>query len=103
MASEHDPTKKISSGLVIELKSFLETDTLGSMDTLKKSSANQNMLVRVEAALLATMTEVLKQGFFGTARLELRISDGTIQAITSSVERIEKRVRRESTDRVEAD
>jgi len=48
------------------------------METLKKSSANQNMLVRVEAALAATITQVLKQGFFGTARFELRIADGTI-------------------------
>ena len=90
---EKSASEKNSSGLVNELKFFSRTDIVGIMSTLKKSEANQNKLQRVEAALAATLNEVLNHGFFGMARIEFTIVDGTIHRITRSVERIEKLVR----------
>ena len=60
------------------------------METLKLTESNRTKLVRVEAAMLAVLDEVLKRGFHGVAKVELTIANGTIQRIARSVECIER-------------
>jgi hypothetical protein len=60
------------------------------MTSLKHSAANQEKLSRVASALAAICDEVLKHGFYGQARLEVVIADGTIQTISRVVERVER-------------
>jgi hypothetical protein len=45
---------------------------------------------QLEAILAETLIETLRHGFFGTARIEVSVQDGTIQHIRRVVERIEK-------------
>ncbi|REK19164.1 MAG: hypothetical protein DWQ37_01875 [Planctomycetota bacterium] len=60
------------------------------MTSMKHSPANQVKLSRVEAALQAIVDEVLERGFYGAAKLEVVVADGTIQRISRVVERVEK-------------
>ncbi|HEX3725843.1 MAG TPA: hypothetical protein VHV08_06355 [Pirellulales bacterium] len=60
------------------------------MESLKGSNANRLKLLRAGELFDAMLDEVLKQGFHGTARIELTISEGTIQRIVRSVECVEK-------------
>lgn len=60
------------------------------MTSRKQSPANQTKLARVAAACEALLDEVLQSGFHGVAKLELVVSDGTIQQICRTVERIDK-------------
>jgi hypothetical protein len=60
------------------------------MEMLKDSSANQTKLARVDTAWNATLENVLQRGFHGLVRLELMITDGTIQKVCRSVEQIDK-------------
>jgi len=60
------------------------------MESKKHSDANQAKLKRVNAALELLLDDLLKRGFHGTGRLELSISDGTIQTIRRTTERVDK-------------
>ena len=51
---------------------------------------NYSKVQKAKAALNEMMAESLKRGFFGTARLEVAVQDGTIQHIRRSLELIEK-------------
>ena len=79
-----------SSGLETELKNNLERSTLCNMEMLKESPANQMKLARVDTAWDATLDKVLQRGFHGLVRLELFITDGTIQKVCRTVEQIDK-------------
>jgi hypothetical protein len=63
---------------------------LQTMTSRKQSEVNVTKLVRVEAIYESLVDEVLQRGFHGVAKLELVVSDGTIQQICSTVERIDK-------------
>lgn len=60
------------------------------MTSKRQSPANESKLTRVERAYRSLLEDVLQAGFHGVARLELTISDGTIQTIARAVERIDK-------------
>jgi hypothetical protein len=47
-------------------------------------------MARVAAAYEALVDEVLQKDFHGVAKLELMVSDGTIQRICRTVERVDK-------------
>jgi hypothetical protein len=47
-------------------------------------------VARPESLWAETLIETLNRGFFGTARIELSVQDGTIQHIRRTIERIEK-------------
>jgi hypothetical protein len=44
----------------------------------------------LQAALAEVLGRVLKQGYFGTARIELGIQDGTIRQIRRITEQVER-------------
>jgi hypothetical protein len=54
------------------------------------TQGNARKLARLEAILAETLIETLRCGFFGTARIEVSVQDGTIQHIRRIVDRIEK-------------
>ncbi len=60
------------------------------MSTHGTTSGNATKVARLEAMMAELLTEALRRGFFGTARVELSIQDGTIQHIRRTVERIER-------------
>ena len=60
------------------------------MTNRKQSPTNTTKLARVAAACELLLDEVLRSGFHGVAKLELVISDGTIQQICRTVERVDK-------------
>ena len=56
----------------------------------KRTPVNLEKISRLEAILAEMLGELLRRGFFGTARIELSVQDGTIQNIRRVVEQIEK-------------
>ncbi len=60
------------------------------MTSKRHTSANQTQIARIRAIWDAMFDEVLHSGVHGLAKLELTISDGTIQKISRTVEKIEK-------------
>jgi hypothetical protein len=57
---------------------------------VRNTPTNRDKLSQLERLLSATIADVLRRGFFGTASIEVAIQDGTIQYIRSRTERIEK-------------
>jgi len=60
------------------------------MMTLTQTSANQQKVALLQAALAELLRESLQRGFYGTAGVEVSVQDGTIQHIRRKVERLEK-------------
>lgn len=60
------------------------------MESKKYSAANQAKLKRVAIAMQMLLDDLLTSGFHGTGRLELTISNGTIQTICRTTERVDK-------------
>ena len=60
------------------------------MMTHSKSPTNERKVSQIRLALAEILAEALRQGFHGTAGLELSVQDGTIQHIRRRVERIER-------------
>ncbi len=60
------------------------------MTSKRHSPANRTQVARTHAIWDALLEEVLQCGIHGYARLELTITDGTIQRIVRTVEKIEK-------------
>lgn len=60
------------------------------MITVPETDANHRKLARLNAAWREVLAETLKRGFYGTATIEVSISDGTIQHIRKRMERLEK-------------
>lgn len=60
------------------------------MEIMKDTAANARKITSVRAMLGTVLEEVLRRGFHGTARIELVVSDGTLQRLSRTVERIEK-------------
>ena len=60
------------------------------MMTLSKTTGNQAKIDQLRKTLAAVLAEVLQRGFSGTAAVELRVVDGTIQRICRRTERIER-------------
>ncbi len=58
--------------------------------TLSQTPVNQQKITLLQTAFAEILAEVLRQGFHGTAAVELSVQDGTIQHIHRRVERIEK-------------
>jgi hypothetical protein len=57
---------------------------------MPESDANKAKLARVKDAWQELLVTILKRGFYGTATLEVAVSDGTIQSIRKKVEHLEK-------------
>jgi len=60
------------------------------MVTQAKTSTNQQKVSQLRAVLAEILVEILRRGFHGTAGIELRVQDGTIQHIRRRIERIER-------------
>ena len=56
----------------------------------KTIPGNAKKLSQLQKIIAETLAETLCQGFYGTARIELSVQDGTIQHIRRTIERIEK-------------
>ncbi|NLS92078.1 MAG: hypothetical protein GXX96_07845 [Planctomycetaceae bacterium] len=51
---------------------------------------NSEKMEQIRAAMAEILAGVLKEGFHGTAALELTVQDGTIQHIRRKVEQLER-------------
>jgi hypothetical protein len=51
---------------------------------------NQQKVAQLQEAVWQLLAQVLKEGFFGSAGVELSIQDGTIQTIRRKTEQIER-------------
>ena len=60
------------------------------MMTHGTTPTNQRKVTQLQEAVGELLAQVLKQGFFGSAGVELSIQDGTIQTIRRKMERIER-------------
>jgi hypothetical protein len=60
------------------------------MTDRKSSGTNQAKLSRVWQALDSLLGQVLREGFHGTAAIELTIQDGTIQRLNKRLESVER-------------
>jgi hypothetical protein len=56
---------------------------------LNNTPVNRQKLSRFQAAFAEVLTETLRQGFSGTAEIELVVQDGTIQHFRRQVTKIE--------------
>lgn len=54
------------------------------------TQANSQKLAQLQRVWKELLAEALKHGFYGVAAVELKVQDGTIQAICRKVERVEK-------------
>ncbi len=54
------------------------------------SPTNQKKMCQLRSAMAEILAGVLKQGFHGTAALEMTVQNGTIQHIRRKVEQLEK-------------
>ena len=50
------------------------------------TQTNTKKMDKIEETLTAMLVHVLKKGFYGTARIEFDVQDGTIQHIRRNVE-----------------
>lgn len=60
------------------------------MIPLRNTATNAQRIAQLEQTLAEIVTETLQHGFFGTATVELKVQDGTIQQIRRVVERVER-------------
>lgn len=60
------------------------------MTTLSNTTGNEAKIDQLRKTLAAVLAEVLQRGFCGTATVELRVVDGTIQHVCRRTERIER-------------
>lgn len=60
------------------------------MMTHGTTPGNVTKVARLQAIMAELLATSMKRGFFGTARVELSVQDGTIQNIRHTVERIER-------------
>jgi len=60
------------------------------MITRGGTPTNEQKVSQLRAALAELLVEILRRGFHGTAGIELRVQDGTIQNIRRRIERIER-------------
>jgi hypothetical protein len=61
--------------------------TTTTTDTM---SANDKKVARVQTLLAELFNKTLRRGYFGTVSIEWQVVNGTVQAIRSRMERIEK-------------
>jgi hypothetical protein len=54
------------------------------------TQGNVKKLARLQSIVAEMLAESLKRGFFGTARIEFTVQDGTIQHIRRMIEQIDK-------------
>ncbi|MGD9127362.1 MAG: hypothetical protein PVH19_08285 [Planctomycetia bacterium] len=52
--------------------------------------ANERKIAQLHSAVTKILAEIMRRGFYGTAGIELKIQDGTIQNIRHRVEQIER-------------
>jgi hypothetical protein len=60
------------------------------MTTLDASAENQRQAAQAQRALLETLAEITRRGFFGSAAVEMNVQNGTIQYIRRKIDRMEK-------------
>ena len=54
------------------------------------TQGNSQKLARFQQVWKELLEEVVKHDFYGVATVELKVQDGTIQAVCRKVERVEK-------------
>ncbi len=59
-------------------------------ETHMKTTANKNKVGQIATAVKEMIEEATRRGFYGTAAIEISISDGSIQWIKRRVERVVK-------------
>ncbi|MCH8922639.1 MAG: hypothetical protein IIA67_05770 [Planctomycetes bacterium] len=55
-----------------------------------KTTANKNKISQMSIAMKEILEEATRRGFYGTAAIEISVSDGSIQWIKRRVERVVK-------------
>ena len=60
------------------------------MTTLITTNANNHKREQADRIWRVMLDEAMRKGFFGTASIEVSVSDGTIQHIRRRVEQMEK-------------
>ena len=59
-------------------------------ETPVRTAANKNKVGQMSTAMKEILREATQRGFYGTAAIEISVSDGTIQWIKRRVERVVK-------------
>ena len=59
-------------------------------ETPVRTAANKNKIGQMSTAMKEILREATQRGFYGTAAIEISVSDGTIQWIKRRVERVVK-------------
>ena len=59
-------------------------------ETHMKTTANKNKISQMSIAMKEILEEATRRGFYGTAAIEISVSDGSIQWIKRRVERVVK-------------
>ena len=60
------------------------------MMTLSRTPANEQKIAHLKAAISEVLGQVLQRGFYGSASVEVVISDGTIQSVRRTIEQVER-------------
>jgi len=71
------------------VSSYTMSDTKRDDKSVTKStsvsSVNREKIETIDFALREILTDILRQGFYGAASIELSVADGTIQSVGSRV------------------
>lgn len=51
---------------------------------------NDRKVAQLHVVVTEILTEIMRRGFYGTAGIELKVQDGTIQNIRRRVEKLER-------------
>lgn len=60
------------------------------MITQRHTATNEEKAAQACVALREMLADVLRRGFYGNARIEVAVQDGTIQHIRRTTDRIER-------------
>jgi len=74
-------------------RALMETHGLldaGTTMSTESNVTNRKREVQLQRMIAEVKAEILRRGFHGTATVELKVQDGTIQQIVRSVHRIER-------------
>lgn len=60
------------------------------VDETSESVVNRMRIGRAKALMEEMLRTSLRRGYFGTAAIEVRIADGTVQQVTQRLERVDR-------------
>lgn len=55
-----------------------------------RPSGNEQKVAQLQTVMTKILAEIMRRGFYGTAGIELKVQDGTIQNIRRRIEQIER-------------